>query len=156
MSIEVPIVVWNSLSNTTFQGMEHQDSVHETAPRCIRPDEKRVLCANGIERNRLKFKDVCVTGQIPPFPDTYTNLTPVVLKKDHPTISDLDGSINVDMNTLERAIEDEKKWNSKTREILSKDIQNNDDPIPWAAFHADAHQDQSVDVTMSTFNTFVS
>ena len=87
--------------------------------------------------------------QIPPLPESYTTLTPVTLKQDliiPQTLSTLEG----DCRLVNTAIEEEKKWQSNTRRLISQGIQSVDDPISWAAFHSNQEPLRDVEVTIGS------
>ena len=77
---------------------------------------------------------------IPPLPDSYTNLTPVLLKKEEPTIPALNGSFSVDKHDVQTNIQ----------EIMTKDVQTIENPIPCTAFHLVAQQDSDFGVTITS------
>ena len=45
---------------------------------------------------------------------------------------------------------DEKKWQTVAHRLVSEAVQSVDDPIGWAAFHANAQQPRDFDVTITS------
>ena len=91
--------------------------------------------------------------EIPPLPESYTTLTPVTVMKKDPIIPLMEGSLTSDGQLVKHAkaaIEDEKEWQNNARRISSAEVQSIDDPIAWAAFHANALQPCNFDVTISS------
>ena len=129
-------------SSTTARGAFHGTGISLFQNRHMESD--------GIERENLKLEKMPFDKPIPPLPDSYTNLTPVVLKKEEPTIPALNGSFSVDMRAVETALEEEKKWLTNIREIMTKDVQAIKNPISCAAFHSAAQQDSDFGVTITS------
>ena len=55
-----------------------------------------------------------------------------------------------DGQLVKSAIADEKKWQTTAHRLVSEAVQSVDDPIGWAAFHANAQQPRDVDVTITS------
>ena len=129
-------------SSTTAQGAFHGTGISLFQNRCMESD--------GIERDSLKLEKMAFGKPIPPLPDSYTNLTPVALNKEEPTIPVLNGSFGVDKSVIKAAIEVEKKWQTNTREIMTKEVEDIKNPISWAAFHSNDKQDHDFDITVTS------
>ena len=55
-----------------------------------------------------------------------------------------------DGQLVKSAIADKKKWQTTAHRLVSEAVQSVDDPIGWAAFHANAQQPRDVDVTITS------
>ena len=55
-----------------------------------------------------------------------------------------------DGQPVKSGIADEKKWQTTAHRLVSEAVQSVDDPIGWAAFHANAQQPRYVDVTITS------
>ena len=91
-----------------------------------------------------------IQKEIPPLPESYTTLTPVTVMKKDPIIRLMEGSLTSDGQLVKAAIEEEKEWQNNARRLISAEVQSIDDPIAWAAFHANALQPCNFDVTISS------
>ena len=88
--------------------------------------------------------------EIPALPESYTNLTHVTLLKKDVIISPMECTLTSDGQLVKSAIADEKKWQTAAHRLVREEAQRVDDPIGWAAFHANAQQPRDFDVTITS------
>ena len=55
--------------------------------------------------------------------------------------------------TCDPAIEEEAKWQSNTRRLISEGVHIVDDPISWAAFHSNQEPPHDFEVTIGSLLT---
>ena len=79
----------------------------------------------------------------------YTNLVHVTLLKKEVIISHMECTLTSDGQLVNSATVDDKKWQTVAHRLVSEAVQSVDDPIGWAAFHANAQQPHNFDVTIT-------
>jgi len=129
-------------SSTTAHG-----AFHGTA---ISLFQNRVAESDGIMRHKAKLQPTNSKKEIPPLPESYTTLIPVSVKKKDPNIPVLDGTLTSAAQPVKFAIEEEKKWQKTTHRLVKEEVQSIDDPIGWAAFHANTQQPRDFDITITS------
>ena len=151
------LILWNNLFTTAaVDNLDHnpssttsQDAFHGTG---ISLFQNRVAASDGImcHNTELHVHAGIQKKEIPPLPESYTTLTPVTVMKKDPIIPLMEGSLTSDGQLVKAAIEEENEWQNNIRRISSAEVQSIDDPIAWAAFHANALQPCNFDVTISS------
>ena len=58
-------------------------------------------------------------------------------------------TLTSDGQLVNSATVDDKKWQTVAHRLVSEAVQSVDDPIGWAAFHANAQQPHNFDVTIT-------
>ena len=87
--------------------------------------------------------------QIPTLPESYTTLTLVTAKQDV-VIPPTQSTLTCDPELVNTAIEEEAKWQSNTRRLISEGFHTVDDPISWAAFHSNQEPPHDFEVTIGS------
>ena len=133
-------------SSTTAQG-----AFHGTGISLFRNRETEI---DGIVRQIPDIQPDRVRKQIPTLPESYTTLTPVTAKQDV-VISPTQSTLTCDTELVNTAIEEEAKWQSNTRRLISEGVQNGGDPISWAAFHSYQEPPHDFEVTIGSLLTLL-
>ena len=128
-------------SSTTSQGAFHGTGISIFQNRAAESD--------GIIRHKSEMQTELHGKQIPPLPESYTMLTPVTVKKD-PIIPPTEGALTCDGALVGAAMEEEQKWQSNTRRLISETVQTVQDPISWAAYHSIAQEPHKFEVTIGS------
>ena len=92
--------------------------------------------SDGIMRPKSELQPGISRKEIPTLPESYTNLTHVTLLKKDVIISPMECTLTSDGQLVKSAIADEKKWQTAAHRLVREEAQSVDDPIGWAAFHA--------------------
>ena len=90
---------------------------------------------------------------MPALPESYTNLTHVTLLKKDVIISPMECTQTSDGQLVKSAIAVEK-WQTSAHGLVREEFQNVDDPIGWAAYHANSQQPRYFDVTTTSLPLF--
>ena len=112
----------NNPSSTNAQGAFHGTGISLF--------QNRETEGDGIMRQIPDIQPDLPRKQIPTLPESYTTLTPVTTKHDvvnPPTQS----TLTCDPKVVNTAIDEEAKWQSNTRRLISEGIHSLDDPISW-------------------------
>ena len=83
----------------------------------------------------------------PTLPESYTNLIHVPLLKKDVITSPVECTLMVNLLNL--------LWQTAAHRLVNEEVQSVDDPIGWAAFHANAQQPRDFDVTITPLLPFV-
>ena len=75
-------------------------------------------------------------------PESYTNLIHVTLLNEDVIISPVECTLTVNLSNL--------LWQTAAHRLVNEEVQSVDDPIGWAAFHANAQQPHDFDVTITS------
>ena len=115
----------NQFATAAVDNLDHnptsttaRDAFHGTGTSLF---QNRHIESDGIEN--LKLEKMPSNKPIPTLPDLYTNLTPVVLKKEEPTIPALNGFWSVNKHAVSKST-----WRGK--EVEHKHSRNNDQRRP--------------------------
>ena len=101
-------------------------------------------------RPKSELQPGILRKEIPALPEAYTNLARVALLKKEVIISPMECTLIRDGQLVKSAIADEKKWQTATHRLVNEEVESVDDPIGWAAFHANAQQPRHFDVTITS------
>ena len=112
--------------------------------------QNRITESDGVMRDTSELQAGIPKKQIPPLPESYTNVPHVTMNKLHPIIPHVEGALTSRGQLVKSAIEDEKKWQNTTHRLSSNEVQSIDDPIGWSSFHANAQQQSNFDVTITS------
>ena len=116
-------------SSVTAQGAFHGTGIslfqHSTSDA---PREKREVVS--IDNQLSKTK------RLARLPDSYTAVRPVILPKNEPDVSPLQGTFVRICPGIKEAFSLEYKWLEYVRDELNREISQNILQISWAAFHA--------------------
>ena len=112
-------------SSTTKQGAFHGAGISMRQIPDIQPDLLRKL--------------------IPTLPESYTTLTLVTAKQDV-VIPPTQSTLTCD----HELVNEEAKWQSNTRRLISEDVYSVDDPISWAAFHSNQEPPHDFELTIGS------
>ena len=106
--------------------------------------------SDGIMRPKSELQPGISRKEIPTLPESYTNLTHVTLLKKDVITSPMECTLTSDGQLVKSAIADEKKWQTAAHRLVREEAQSVDDPIGWAAFHANAQQPRHFYVTITS------
>ena len=112
----------NNPSSTNAQGAFHGTGISLFQNRETERD--------GILRQIPDIQSDLPRKQIPTLPESYTTLTPVTTKQDV-VIPPTQSTLTCDPGVVNTAIDEEAKWQSNTRRLISEGIHSVDDPISW-------------------------
>ena len=112
-------------SSTTAQG-----AIHGTGISLFQNRE-----TDGIMRQIPSIQPDFPRKRIPTLPESYTTLTAVTAKQGV-VIPPTQSTLTCDPELVNTAIEEEAKWQSNTRRLISEVVHSVEDPISWAAFHS--------------------
>ena len=112
--------------------------------------QNRATESDGIMRPKSELQPGISRKEIPTLPESYTNLTHVTLLKKDVIISPMEYTLTSDGQLVKSAIADEKKWQTAAHRLVREEAQSVDDPIGWAAFHANAQQPRDFYVTITS------
>ena len=90
---------------------------------------------DGIMRQMPDILPDLLRKQIPTPPESYTTLT-LVTAKQGVVIPPTQSTLTCDHKLVNTTIEEEAKWQSNTRQLISEGVHTVDDPISWAAFQS--------------------
>jgi hypothetical protein len=151
-----PLILRNGLFTTAaVDNIDHNpssntahDAFHGTGISLFQNRENE---SDGIERERAILQPGTSNKRLPQLPESYTSLTPVTVRKKDPAVPITAGLLTSNSSSLlDAALEDEKKWQKTTQQLLRQEVQSIDDPIAWAAFHSSAQPPRNFDVTITT------
>ena len=123
------------------------DAFHGT---CISLFQNRVTESDGIMRPKSEIQPGISRKEIPALPEAYTNLAYVTFLKKEVIISPMACTLTSDAQLVKSATADEKKWQTFAHRLVSVAVQSVDNPIGWAAFHANVQQPRDFDVTITS------
>ena len=112
--------------------------------------QNRITESDGIMHPKSELQPGISRKEILARPEAYTNLAHVTLLKKEVIISPMECTLTNDGQLVKSAIADEKKWQTTAHRLVSEAVQSVDDPIGWAALHANAQQPRDVDVTITS------
>ena len=115
----------------------------------ISPFQNRETGTDGIMRQIPGIQPDLLRKQIPTLPESDTTLTLVTAKQDV-VIPPTQSTLTCDPELVNTAIEEEAKWQSNTRRLISEGVHTVDDPISWAAFHSNQEPPHDFEVTIGS------
>ena len=110
--------------------------------------QNRETETGGIMRQIPDIQPDLLRKQIPTLPESM--LTRLTAKQDV-VIPTTQSTLTCDHELVNTAIDEEAKWQSNTRRLISEGIHSVDDPISWAAFHSNQEPPHDFDVTIGSF-----
>ena len=102
--------------------------------------QNRVTQSDGIICPKSELQPGISKKEIPTLPESYTNLIDLTLRKKDVIISPVERTLTVNLSNL--------LWQTAAHRLVTDEVQGVDDPIGWAAFHANAQQPRYFDVTI--------
>ena len=111
--------------------------------------QNRETETDGIMRQIPDTQPDLLRKQMPTLPESYKTLTAVTAKQGV-VIPPTQSTLTCDPELVNTAVEEEAKWQSNTRRLISEGVHSVDDPISWAAFHSNQEPPHDFEVTIGS------